>query len=137
MLMRKLMEVLSILSCLLISLTSFGDTHRSWTTVDHPLGGFTCVDLKTNNNRITTTYKKSADIALLTNNLGLIPTRYKFDFLKKLINCWYKLNNPSICFHNEMEKIKIELPKNLLQSELIDTVLKNYLIDQFNSNWIP
>ena len=33
-----------------------------------------------------------------------------------------------------MEKIKIELPKNLLQSELIDTVLKNYLIDQFNSN---
>lgn len=33
-----------------------------------------------------------------------------------------------------MEKFKIELPKNLLKSELIDTVLKNYLIDQFNSN---
>lgn len=33
-----------------------------------------------------------------------------------------------------MEKNKIELPKNLIQSELIDTVLKNYLIDQFNSN---
>ena len=88
---------------------------------------------KTNNNRITKKYKKSTDTGLLTNYLSFIPTRYKLGLVKKFVDRLYKTNNTWSGFHNNMEKTKSILQKNLFPPDLIDEVVRNYLSDQNNS----
>ena len=88
---------------------------------------------KTDNNRITTNYKKATDTGLLTNYLSLIPTRYKFGLVKTFVDRLYKINNTWTGFHNDMEKTKSILQKNLFSPDLIDKVVRNYLNNQYNS----
>ena len=88
---------------------------------------------KTSNNRITTNYKKSTDTGLLTNYLSFIPTRYKLGLVKTFVDRLYKINNTWSGFHNDMEKTKSILQKNLFPPDLIDKVVRNYLSDQYNS----
>ena len=88
---------------------------------------------KTGNNRITTNYKKATDTGLLTTYLSLIPTRYKFGLVKTFVDRLYKINNTWTGFHNDMEKTKSILQKNLFSPDLIDKVVRNYLNNQYNS----
>ena len=88
---------------------------------------------KTSNNRITTNYKKSTDTGLLTNYLSFIPTRYKLGLVKTFVDRLYKINNTWSGFHNDMEKTKSILQKNLFPPDLIDKVVRNYLNDLCNS----
>ena len=88
---------------------------------------------KTSNNRITTNYKKSTDTGLLTNYLSFIPKRYKLGLVKTFVDRLYKINNTWSGFHNDMEKTKSILQKNLFPPDLIDKVVRNYLSDQYNS----
>ena len=88
---------------------------------------------KTGNNRITTNYKKATDTGLLTTYLSLIPTRYKFGLVKTFVDRLYKINNTWTGFHNDMEKTKSILQKNLFSPGLIDKVVRNYLNNQYNS----
>ena len=88
---------------------------------------------KTSNNRITTNYKKSTDTGLLTNYLSFIPTRYKLGLVKTFVDRLYKINNTWSGFHNDMEKTKSILQKNLFPPDLIDKVVRNYLSDLYNS----
>ena len=88
---------------------------------------------KTSNNRITTNYKKLTDTGLLTNYLSFIPTRYKLGLVKTFLDWLYKINNTLSGFHNDMEKTKSILRKNLFSPDLIDKVVRNYLSDQCNS----
>ena len=81
---------------------------------------------ETSNNRITTNYKKSTDTGLLTNYLSFIHRRYKLGLVKPLIDPLYKINNMQSGFHNDMEKTKSILQKNLFPPELIGKVVRNY-----------
>ena len=92
-----------------------------------------CLDVlitKTSNNRITTNYKKSADTGLLTNYLIL---KISVRFGKNICRLLMQINNTQSGFHNNMEKIKCILQKNLFLPELIDKVVRNYLSNQCNS----
>ena len=88
---------------------------------------------KTSNNRITTNYKKSTDTGLLTNYFSFIPTRYKLGLVKTFADRLCKINNTWSGFHNDMEKTKSILEKNLFPPNLIVKVVRNYLSDQYNS----
>ena len=88
---------------------------------------------KTSNNRITTNCKKSTGTGLLTNYLGFIPRRYKLGLVKTFVDWLYKISNTWSGFHNDMEKTKSILQKNLFPPDLIDKVVRNYLSDQYNS----
>ena len=88
---------------------------------------------KTSNNRITTNYKKSTDTGLLTNYLSFIPTRYKLGLVKTFLDWLYKINNTLSAFHNDMQKTKSFLQKNLFSPDLIDKIVRNYLSHQYNS----
>ena len=88
---------------------------------------------KTSNNRITTNYKNSTDTGLLTNYLIFIPTRYKLGLAKTFPDWLYKINNTWSGFHNDMQKTKSFLQKNLFSPDLIDKIVRNYLSHQYNS----
>ena len=53
--------------------------------------------------------------------------------VKTLVDRLTKINNAWSGFHNDMEKSKPILQKNLFSSELIGKVVKKYLSDQYNS----
>ena len=88
---------------------------------------------KTSNNRIARNYKISTDTGLLTNYLSFIPTSYKVGLIKALVDWLYKISSTWSGFHNDMEKTKSILQKNLFLPELIDKVVGKYLSDQYNS----
>ena len=84
---------------------------------------------KTSNDRVTTNYKKSTDTGLLTNHLSFIPTRHKLALVKIFVDRLCKISNTWSGFHNDMEKTKSILQKNLFPPDLIDKVVRNYLSD--------
>ena len=88
---------------------------------------------KTPTSRITTNYKKPTDTGLLTNYLSFTPSKYKFGLVKTLIDRLYKINNTWLGFHNDIEKCKTTLQKNLFPPKLIDQILKNYLSEKLNT----
>ena len=92
---------------------------------------------KTSNDRVTTNYKKSTDTGLLTNHLSFIPTRHKLALVKIFVDRLCKISNTWSGFHNDMEKTKSILQKNLFPPDLIDKVVRNYLNDQYNSKESP
>ena len=85
---------------------------------------------KTSNNRITTNYKKLTDTGLLTNYLIFIPTRHKLGLVKTFLDWLYEINNAWSGFHNDMQKTKSFLQKNLFSPDLIDKIVRNYLSHQ-------
>ena len=76
---------------------------------------------KASNNRITTNYKKSTHTGQ-EDYLSFIPTRYKLGLVKTFVDRLYKINNTWSGFHNDMEKTKSILQKNLFPPDLIDKV---------------
>ena len=88
---------------------------------------------KKSNNRITTNYRKSTETGLLTKYLSFILTRYKLRLVKAYVDRLYKINNTWSGFHNDTEKTKSILQKNLFPPNLIDKIVRNYLSDQYNS----
>ena len=79
------------------------------------------------------TTKSRQNTGLLTNYLSFIPTRYKLGLVKTFVDRLYKSNNTWSGFHNDMEKTKSILQKNLFPPDLIDKVVRNYLSDLCNS----
>ena len=53
--------------------------------------------------------------------------------VKTFVDRLYKINDTWSGFHNDMQKTKSILQKNLFPPELIDKVVRNYLSDQYNS----
>ena len=53
--------------------------------------------------------------------------------VKTFVDRLYKINNTWTGFHNDMEKTKSILQKNLFSPDLIDKVVRNYLNNQYNS----
>ena len=84
-------------------------------------------------NRITKNDKKSTGIDLIINVLSFIPTRCKLGLVKALVYGLYKIKNTWSGFHNEIQKTKSILQKNLFPPEFIDRFVKDYLSNQYNS----
>ena len=53
--------------------------------------------------------------------------------VKTFVDWLYKISNTWSGFHNDMEKTKSILQKNLFRPDLIDKVVRNYLRNQYNS----
>ena len=82
---------------------------------------------KTSNNKIITNYTKATDNDLLTNYLSFVHTSYKLGLVKTFVDRLCKINNTWFGFHNDIEKTKSILQKNLFPHELNDKVVKNIL----------
>ena len=57
--------------------------------------------------------------------------------VKTFVDRLYKINNTWSGFHNDMQKTKSILQKNLFPPDLIDKVVRNYLSDLYNSKESP
>ena len=53
--------------------------------------------------------------------------------VETFVDWLYKINSTWSGFHNDMEKTKSILQKNLFPPDLTDKVVRNYLRDQYNS----
>ena len=56
---------------------------------------------------------------------------YKIGLVRCLINRALKINSSYIIFHNELEKVKILLQKNMYPKSIIDNQIKSFLDKQF------
>ena len=56
---------------------------------------------------------------------------YKIGLIRCLIHRAFKISSSYIIFHNELEKIKILLQKNLYPKSVIDNQIKTFLEKQF------
>ena len=86
----------------------------------------------TDNSRTTKHYDKSISTELLNNYLSFISTIHKLGLVKTLLDRSYRIINSWTGFHNDIEETKFASQKNLFPPELIDKVLINYFIEQYN-----
>ena len=56
---------------------------------------------------------------------------YKIGLVRCLIHRAFKISSSYIIFHNELEKVKILLQKNICPKSVIDNQIKNSLDKQF------
>ena len=56
---------------------------------------------------------------------------YKIGLIRCLIHRAFKISSSYIIFHNELEKIKILLQKNMYPKSVIDNQIKTFLDKQF------
>ena len=59
------------------------------------------------------------------------PMSYKIGLIRFLIHRAFKISGSYIIFHNELEKIKILLQKNMYPKSVIDNQIKTFLDKQF------
>ena len=68
---------------------------------------------------------------LFTQFHSFTPMSYKIGLIRCLIHRAFKISSSYIIFHNELEKIKILLQKNLYPKSVIDNHTKTFLDKQF------
>ena len=89
---------------------------------------FLDVYIDINNNSLTTNiFRKSTYTGLLTNYFSFTSFSYKLSLIRTLCDRVYKLNNSWQGIHNDFEKTKNILKKNMYPPSLIDRTFKNYL----------
>ena len=79
----------------------------------------------------TSVYRKKTSIALLTQFHSFTPMSYKIGLIRCLIHRAFKISISYIICHNELEKIKILLQKNMYPKSVIDNQIKTFLDKQF------
>ena len=88
--------------------------------------------IKNEGNRFSTSvYQKKTSIGLFTQFHSFTPMSYKIGLIRCLIHRAFKISSSYIIFHNELEKIKILLQKNLYPKSVIDNQIKTFLDKQF------
>ena len=88
--------------------------------------------IKNEENRFSTSvYRKKASIGLFTQFHSFTPLSYKIGLIKCLIHRAFKISSSYIISHNELEKIKILLQKNMYPKSVIDNQIKTFLDKQF------
>ena len=87
---------------------------------------------KNEGNRFSTSiYRKKKSIELFTQFNSSIPLSYKIGLARCLIQRAFKISSSYIILHNELEKIKISLQKNMYPKSVIDNQNKTFLEKQF------
>ena len=81
----------------------------------------------------TSVFKKPTDTGLLTNFSSFVCFKYKICLIKTLIDRIFKINNSSIGFHNDIEKMKHTLQKNNFPNKIIDKNISNSLKNNFQT----
>ena len=88
--------------------------------------------IKNEGNRFSTSvYRKKTSIGLFTQFHSFTPMSYKIGLIRCLIHRAFKFSSLYIIFHNELEKIKILLQKNMYPKSVIDNQIKTFLNKQF------
>ena len=88
--------------------------------------------IKNEGNRFSTSvYRKKTSIGLFTQFHSFTPMSYKIGLIRCLIHRAFKISSSYIIFHNELEKIKILLQKNMYPKSVIDNQIKTFLDKQF------
>ena len=88
--------------------------------------------IKNEGNRFSTSvYTKKTSIRLFTQFHSFTPMSYKIGLIKCLIQRAFKIISSYIIFHNELEKIKILVQKNMYPKSVIDNQIKTFLDKQF------
>ena len=79
----------------------------------------------------TSIYRKKTSIGLFTQFLSFTTMTYKIGLIRCLIHRVFKISSSYIIFHNELEKIKILLQRNMYPKNIIDNQTKTFLDEQF------
>ena len=79
----------------------------------------------------TSVYWKKRAIGLFTQYNSFTPFSYKIGLIKCLVHRAFKISSSYIIFHNEINKIKNILPKNMYPSFVIDNQIKRFLEMQY------
>ena len=88
--------------------------------------------VKNEGNRFLTSFhRKKTSIGLFTQFHSFTPMSYKIGLIRCLIHRAFKISSSYIIFHNELEKIKILLQKNMYPKSVIDNQIKTFLDKQF------
>ena len=92
---------------------------------------------KNEGNRFSTSiYRKKKSIELFTQFNSSIPLSYKIGLARCLIHRAFKISSSYIILHNELEKIKISLQKNMYPKSVIDNQNKTFLEKQFTVDMV-
>ena len=93
---------------------------------------FLDVLIKNKGNRFSTSvYRKKTSVGLFTHFNSFTPISYKIALVRFLIYRAFKISSSYIIFHNELEKVKILLQKNMYPKSVIDNQIKTFLDKQF------
>ena len=88
--------------------------------------------IKNEGNRFSTwVYGKKTSIGSFTQFHSFTPMSYKIGLIRCLIQRAFKISSSYIIFHNELEKIKILLQKNMYPKSVIVNQVKTFLDKQF------
>ena len=88
--------------------------------------------IKNVGNRFSTAvYQKKTSIRLFTQFDSFTPMSYKIGLIRCLTHRVFKISSSYIIFHNELEKIKIFLQKNMYPKSVIVNQVKTFLDKQF------
>ena len=86
---------------------------------------FLDVLIKNEGNRFSTSvYRKKTSAGLFTQFNSFTPISYKIGLVRCLIYRAFKISSSYIIFHNELEKVKILLQKNINPKSVIDKNLQ-------------
>ena len=88
-----------------------------------------------NESRIFTTsvYRKKTAIGLFTQHNSFTPFSYKIGLIKCFAHRAFKISSSYIIFHNEINKIKNILQKNMYPIFVIDNQTKKFLEMQYTT----
>ena len=85
---------------------------------------------------VTSTFRKTTFMVLLTNYFSLTPLSYKIGLIRTLIDRVFKINITWLGFHKDITKLVFVLRKNLFPVHLIDKCVYRYsnaAIDRYGS----
>ena len=81
----------------------------------------------------TSVYRKKIAIGLFTQYNSFTPFSYKIGLIKCLVHRAFKISSSYVIFHNEINKIKNILQKNMYLSFVIDNQIKRFLEMQYTT----
>ena len=97
-----------------------------------PFLSFLYILIKNEGDRFSTSvYQKKTSIGLILQFSSFTLMSYKIGLLKCIIDRAFKISSSYIIFHNELEKIKILLQKNMYPTSIIDNQIKTFLDKHF------
>ena len=76
---------------------------------------------------LTRIYHKKTFTGLLTNYFSFTSYSYKVGLIKTLVDRAYKINNTSLGFHEDINKLTDILKKNLFPAHLIEKIINCYI----------
>ena len=79
----------------------------------------------------TSVYRKKISIGLFTQFDSFTAISYKIGLVRCFIHRAFKISSSYIPFHNEVEKVKILLEKNMYPKTVIDNQIKTFLDKQY------